>query len=635
MNKKLFYLILVLLIVSSCMAFSRITGNDFINCDDDQYITDNYHIQAGIHPESIKWAFTTTHFSYWHPLAWLSHIMDWSLFGANASYHHLVSLLLHIGAIIFLFLFLNKTTKNVWAAAFAAAFFALHPLRVESVAWAAERKDVLSMFFGMACLYVYSFYAENLKKSGYFLCLALFTLALMSKQTMVTLPFILMLLDYWPLNRWQKTIKRNDAKFNSAKRLIWEKIPFILLTIVASIIIFWAQNKGGRLTSIQELPIVTRIFNAIVSYATYLVKMFWPFNLAVFYPYKMSLPLWEVALALIILACMTIAALQYLRKLPFLFVGWFWYMGAMIPLIGLVQAGAQAMADRHTYLPSIGIAIIISWGSTSLIKNKTIQKIFLSPAGVAVLIFLSVLTWHQCSFWKNSSSLFYHALRVTENNYLAHGNLARALLDEGKNGEAIHHFQEVIRIKPNSAIPYNMLGDAYTKIGQYESAVKNYNHAISLDPAYANAYNNRGTAYSGLNETKQALEDLSKAIQLKRDYTEAYYNRGVVYILAEQYQNALQDLSETIRLNPVYIPAYFNRGMTYARTGHYQLAIKDYEKIIRLKPDYADAYNNRAAVYLTLGNNELGCRDARKACELGVCKILEIAESHGHCRHSM
>ncbi len=635
MNKKLFYLILVLLIVSSCITFGRIVGNDFINCDDDQYITENYHIQSGINPESIKWAFTTTHFSYWHPLTWLSHITDWSLFGANASYHHLVSLFLHIGAVILLFLFLNKTTKNVWAAAFAAAFFALHPLRVESVAWAAERKDVLSMFFGMACLYVYSLYAENLKKSGYFLCLALFTLALMSKQTMVTLPFILMLLDYWPLERWQKTIKRNDAKFNSAKRLICEKIPFILLTIVASIIIFLAQNKGGRLTSIQELPIVTRIFNAIVSYATYLVKIFWPFNLAVFYPYETSLALWKVLIALVILTLITIVVLYSLRKAPFLFVGWFWYMGAMMPLIGLIQAGAQARADRHTYLPFIGIAMMVSWGIPLLTKSENLRKKILFPAAIFFLICLSILTWHQCGFWKNSSGLFYHTLSVTQNNDLAHSNLARTLLDEGKNEKAIHHFQEAIRIKPNSAIPYNMIGDAYTKTGRYELAIKNYNHAISLDPLYANAYNNRGTAYSGLNEIKQALEDLSKAIHLKRDYTEAYYNRGVVYILAEQYQNALQDLSETIRLNPVYIPAYFNRGMTYAKTGQYQLAIKDYEKIIRLKPDYADAYNNRAAVYLTLGNNELGCRDARKACELGICKILEIAESHGNCRHSM
>ncbi len=631
MNKKFFYLILVLLIVFTCTAFSRITGNDFINCDDDQYITENYHIQSGINPESIKWAFTTTHFSYWHPVTWLSHMLDWNLFGAQASGHHLVSLLLHIGAVIFLFLFLNKTTRSFWPSAFAAAFFALHPLRVESVAWAAERKDVLSMFFGMSCLYAYAFYADNFKKSVYLLCLALFSLALMTKQTMVTLPFIMLLLDYWPLQRWQPILTKNETRVDVAKRLIWEKIPFILLTIVASIIIFWAQNKGGRLASIEEVSIATRILNAIVSYVTYLVNIFWPFNLSVFYPYEMSLPLWQVVIALVLLTFITFAALHYLRKLPFLSVGWFWYLGAMIPLIGLIQAGAQAMADRHTYLPSIGIAIMISWGISSMIKNKNIQKIFLFPAGIAILIFLSVLTWRQCGYWKNSITLFSHTLRVTENNYLAHSNLARALLDEGKNDEAIHHFQEAIHIQSNSAIPYNMIGDAYTKLGRYQLAIKNYNQAISLDPAYANAYNNRGTAYSGLNEREQAIEDHSRAIHLKHDYTEAYYNRGVVYVLSEQYQNAIQDFNETIRLNPHFIPAYFNRGMAYSKTGQYQLAIADYEKIIRLKPDYADAYNNRAAVYLNLGNHELGCRDARKACELGICKVLEIAKSNADC----
>ena len=528
MSKKK-YFIVIFLIVASFIAYGRILNNGFINCDDDQYITANNNIQSGINPESIKWAFTTTHFSYWHPLTWLSHMLDWSLFGANASGHHIVSLLLHIGSAIFLFLFLNKTTNNIWSAAFATAFFALHPLRVESVAWAAERKDVLSMFCGMACLYSYAFYAEKTKISRYFLCLLLFALALMSKQIMVTLPFILMLLDYWPLKRWQKAINEPGNGFNSKRGLVWEKIPFICLTIAASILIFWAQNKGGLIASMKELSLILRVTNAIVSYATYLGKIFCPINLAVFYPYEYSLPLWKVLISGIILIVVTAAVLYYVRKLPFLFVGWFWYMGTMIPLIGLIQTGAQAMADRHTYLPSIGIAIMLAWGISFFIKNENIRKKILFLSAIAFLIIMSVLTWQQCGYWKNSDTIFIHALQVTENNYLAHSNYATALLAEGKNDEAIDHLKKVILIIPNSAIPYDNLGIAYSKLGQYQRAIG--------------------------------------------DYTEA----------------------------------------------------------IRLKPDYAEAYNNRGAVYLNQGDTRLGCLDARKACELGSCKILEIAESNGDC----
>ncbi len=288
MKKKYTYLIVIFLIVASCAAFGRIAGNDFINYDDNIYITENNHIKSGINSESIKWAFTAVVVSNWHPLTLLSHMLDWNLFGANASGHHLVSLLLHIGAVIFLFLFLNKTTNNIWPSAFAAAFFALHPLRVESVAWAAERKDVLSMFFGMASIYAYAFYAENSKLSKYFLCLILFALALMSKPMMVTLPFVLMLLDYWPLKRWQKALAAPvESRFKLAGKLIWEKIPFIFLTIVFSIVTFWAQNKGGAVVPMEYLPFLKRIANAIVSYVAYLEKIFWPVNLAVFYPYEL------------------------------------------------------------------------------------------------------------------------------------------------------------------------------------------------------------------------------------------------------------------------------------------------------------------------------------------------------------
>lgn len=308
-------------------------------------------------------------------------MLDWDLFGANASGHHLVSLFLHICTVIFLFLFLNKTTKNVYAASFASAFFALHPLRVESVAWAAERKDVLSMFFGMACIYTYSFYSDSNQLCRYVLCLILFIFSLMSKPLLVTLPFALMLLDYWPLQRWQKTMTSPGNGLKSIGSLVLEKVPFILLSAIFSIVIFQTQNKVGAMSSVEALSLPDRAANAIISYAAYLGKIFWPIRLAVFYPYEFSLPLWNIIFSSIVLCMMTVAAIYYIRKLPSLFVGWFWYLGTLVPLIGLVQVGQQAIADRHIYLPSIGIAILLAWVIPSLIKKDALHKNIFTPGG--------------------------------------------------------------------------------------------------------------------------------------------------------------------------------------------------------------------------------------------------------------
>ena len=480
MDKKYTYFILIFFIFSSYITYSQIIGNDFINFDDNEYIVENYSIQSGFNKGSIKWAFTSVVQGNWHPLTWLSHMMDWNLFGANASGHHLVSLLLHIGAVIFLFLFLNKTTNNPWPAVFASALFALHPLRVESVAWAAERKDVLSMFFGMACLYAYAFYAQKNKILRYLLCLILFVLSLMSKPMLVTLPFIMMLLDYWPLQRWQKAIDEQRKRLSSVRCIIWEKVPFLLLTIASSIITFWVQNKAGAISSGEKLAFIMRGTNAIVSYVAYLGKTFWPTNLAVFYPYEYSLPLWKVLISGIILILITLAVLYYIRKLPFLFVGWFWYLGTLIPVIGLVQIGNQAIADRYTYLPSIGIAVMLAWGILTLIKSEEIRKKYLLPAGIVVLFILSVLTWHQCSYWKNSIELFGHALQITK----------------------------------DSAIVYNNRGNAYLKLGQYQRAIEDYNNTITLQSDYVLAYINRGIAYLLQGNKKLGCPDAQKACTL-------------------------------------------------------------------------------------------------------------------------
>ena len=597
MKKKYTYLIVIFLISASCSAYGQILGNGFINFDDTTYITENNYIKSGINPESIKWAFSAVVCNNWHPLTLISHILDWSLFGANASGHHLINLLLHIGSVLFLFFFFEKATKNLWSSAFVAAFFALHPLRVESVAWAAERKDVLSMFFGLASMYAYACYIESSKLPKYFLCLILFALSLMAKPMLVTLPFVLLLLDYWPLERWQKAspqvivpvlVNKKAGKGKNKQRtadsikerkistpltgrspimgtLLWEKAPFIFLTIVSSIATFWAQNKSGAVMAIEQMSFPLRFANAIISCISYLEKTFRPVDLAVFYPHEHSFPLWQILLSCFILIVITSFVIYAVRKLPFLFVGWFWYLGTLIPVIGLVQVGGQAMADRYTYLPSIGIAIMLAWGMPHLFQREDMRKKILFPAGIATLAILGVLTWQQCGYWKNSIVLFGHALEVTKGNYLA----------------------------------YNNRGIAYAELGQFQSAIEDYNHSLQVakDNNYI-AHNNRGIAYAELG----------------------------------QFQSAIEDYNETIRLEPGDPEGYYNRGNAYTKLGQYQLAIEDYNKAIELKPDVGFIYNNRGLAYLFQGNNELGCPDAQKACVLGNCRLLEMAKDKGACR---
>ena len=370
MNRKYTYFVIIFLMITSLIVFGRIAHNGFIHYDDNLYITDNLYVQSGFDFQNIKWAFTAIVVSNWHPLTLLSHMLDWSLFGNNAGGHHLVSLLLHIGSVILLFLFLYKTTHHLWPSAFAAAFFALHPLRVESVAWAAERKDVLSMFFAMTALYAYAFYAENRRLSKYLLCLFLFALALMSKPMMVTFPFVLLLLDYWPLHRLQIPLSSTEKSFKTIGYLLAEKIPFFILAGAVSAIAFWAQHKIGAMVNMDSIPLTERLSNAAVSYGNYLWKMFWPANLAVFYPFEHSLPVWKLFTSTVMILIITAFVFYFMKKLPFLFTGWFLYLGTLIPVIGLVQVGDQAMADRYTYLPSIGISIMLAWSCFNFIKTE-------------------------------------------------------------------------------------------------------------------------------------------------------------------------------------------------------------------------------------------------------------------------
>ncbi len=625
MNKNYKYLIIVLLIVFTFLAFSRILSNDFINFDDPAYITENYNTKSGLNIHTAKWSFSAVVASNWHPLTLLSHALDWSLFGAWAGGHHLVSLLFHIGAVLFLFLFLSKTTQTLWPAAFVAAFFALHPLRVESVAWASERKDVLSMFFGMAALYTYAFYVEDKKISKYIICFLMFALSLLSKPMLVTLPFILLLLDYWPLQRWQNNLYKQQSKQQSPsaqllkkkkvkkktvaaeqkntavptqsnqqaiKSLLLEKIPFFFLTIISSVVTLWAQNHGGAVASLDKLLFSDRIANALVSYVSYLGKIFWPSNLAVFYPYQTFLPMWQVFSASLFLIIVTAAVLVFVKKAPFLTVGWLWYLGTLVPVIGLVQVGKQAMADRYTYFPSIGIIIMLVFGLIYIFPKEKTRKLALTPIAVFIIVVLMFLTWQQSGYWKDSITVFRHALKVTKDNYLAHSNLGIALSTAGKSKEAYFHYRAAVEINPVHGTSLVNLGAALADEEKNEEAKTIYLRAIKVNPANAHAYINLGTLLAKTEKNQEAITCYLKAIEIDPNNADAYYNLANLLVKQGKMTEAENNYLATIKINPEHDKAHYNLAELLIQKGLIHQAIKHFRESARLNPSSFKSLNN-------------------------------------------
>jgi Flp pilus assembly protein TadD len=588
MDKKYTYLIIFILVITSLIAYGRIMGNGFVNFDDEIYITKNQHVQAGFNPQTIKWAFTSVISSNWHPLTLLSHVLDWQLFGAFASGHHLINLFLHIGSVLLLFSFLNNASKTMWPSALVAALFALHPLRVESIAWAAERKDVLSTFFGMATLYAYVLYTEKHQFSKYILCILLFALSLLAKPMLVTLPFVLLLIDYWPLGRWQivsvplnvavpvnivisgkKKSKHRKIDSSAEKKittpvstpkdsnyligqLFWEKVPFILLAIASSIVTIWAQNKGGAIATLQRVQFTDRLTNMIISYIAYLCKIIWPVDLAVFYPYEYSAPGWQIIACLFLLVIISAVSIFFIKKAAFLFVGWLWYLGTLVPVIGFIQVGRQSMADRYTYFPSIGIAIILVWGIFHLLPKGKIRKIILLPASAIILSVLSILTWQQCGYWKNSTSLFSHTLQVTKNNYLAHTNLGVALAGDGKTEEAIGHYRAALQIKPDDDDTHYNLANALKKQGAIDEAIAHYREAVKLNPNYSKAQNNLGVYLDAQGMHEEAIVHYRQALQIEPGNPGFHFNLGVALGRKGDLKKAIECFRTAVYLNPNY-----------------------------------------------------------------------------------
>jgi tetratricopeptide (TPR) repeat protein len=600
-------LVSLLLAVIPFIIYFQVTQSEFITLDDNLYIAENKTVQDGLTAKGIAWAFTTGHAGFWIPLTWLSNMVVVHFFGLDPGWHHLANLLLHLANTILLFLVLSRMTRAFWPSAFVAALFALHPLHVESVAWVTERKDVLSTFFWMLTMGLYLGYVDRPCFKRYTAVLLCFALGLMSKPMLVTLPFVLLLLDYWPLSRLERkepdlalkpsAYKKKEKGASAGPKtpvmpaaghwsvigpLLLEKTPFFILAILSSIATYWTQRDSGAMNFFETLSLNVRFANALISYFLYIVKMVWPMDLAVLYPHPGSWPTWQVLVSGVLFIFFTLLAFRVRKTHPYGMVGWFWYAGTLVPVIGIIQVGPQSLADRFTYVPLIGLYIIIAWGLPEIIKTWSYRKQTLIALSALSLFGLSLLTWRQVGYWRNSLSLYNHTLSITKSNFLIQTNRGRAYFDLGMINEAMSDFNKAIEGNPRFALAYNNRGSVYGHLGDFQQAIKDFDKAIELDPGYASAYTNRGFAYSRIGNFDQALKDYDKATGLNPQSIAAYHNRGITHNQLGDFQRAIRDFNKAIELDPKFRASYYNRGLSYGRLGNHEQAIRDISVAARL-----------------------------------------------------
>ena len=542
------------LVLAVLVVYWPLMNHDFINLDDNVYVTENPNVRSGFTKSGFIWAFTKPHSANWHPLTWLSHMLDCQLFGLNPGMHHLTNLLFHIANSLLLFAVFMRMTRALWQSAFVAVLFALHPLHVESVAWIAERKDVLSTFFWILTMWAYVRYAEQPRVNRYLAVVIFFVLGLMSKAMLVTLPFVLLLMDYWPLGRLQLGRRENKGKSGfhrlSFFHLVWEKAPLFVLAAISCVLTFIVQEQGGGVASSDEFPLQTRISNALVSYAVYMGKMIWPSDLAVFYPHPGIVPRWEVIAAGLLVASLSILCIRAVRTRPYLAVGWLWYLGTLVPVIGLVQVGNQAMADRYTYIPLIGLFIMFAWGVPDLLSKWRHRQALIVICTALILSAIMVCTWMQIRHWKDGISLFKHALNVTVNNHLAHNNLGLLLLNQGRANEAIMHYLKAIKIKPRWALAHYNMGVAKAGQRKFKEAIEYYSEAIKLNPSSPTAHNNLANVLLAQKRFDAAIAHYQEALRINPDYGNAHSNLGIAFAAKGDLKEAISHFREALRAKP-------------------------------------------------------------------------------------
>ena len=592
------------------VAFFNAIPNDFINYDDPLYVTENVQVRQGLTWEGIAWAFCGTAAGNWQPLTLLSHMLDVQCYGLKPWGHHLTSVLLHVINTLLVFLVLKRMTGAAGRSFFVAALFGLHPVHVESVAWVAERKDVLSTLFWLLTLWAYVCYTQNVTRSRwpmagteeitsasnpshvtrrqslfYGLALLFFSLGLMAKPMLVTMPCILMLLDYWPLKRWEG---------KGAWFLIVEKTPFFLLSAAASLVTFLTQKAVNTLAPLTALPLSARVENAFVAYGRYLGKLFCPVNLSVHYPYPDKWPWLTVILAFTLFAAISFFAVSLRRQQPYLLVGWLWFVGTLVPVIGLVQVGEQSMADRYTYVPLVGMFIFLTWGMDALTQHWQRQTLILSVFGSAAIIACAVLTHKQVAWWKNSETLFRHAALVTGDNYKAHALLADALSREKRFPEAAGQLQEAIRLAPNIPDLHYHLGTTFEDGGRMDEAITQYQETLKLNPNLIDAHNRLGMALGHKGLPDEAIRQFQEALCLAPRANDIHYNLGNALARTGRLPEAAIQLQEALKLKPDDASARNNLGVVLFREKRINEAIQQLQEALKLQPDYSEARKNLA-----------------------------------------
>jgi tetratricopeptide (TPR) repeat protein len=527
------------LLALTLMVYFQVHDFEFVNFDDRETIIGNTHIRDGLTLAGLGWAFTTSYAANWFPITWISHMLDFQLFGPDSGWHHLTNVVIHAASVLLLFALLRRMTEKLPESAFVSFVFALHPLHVESVAWVSERKDVLSAFFWFLTTWLYLDYVDRPNVRRYLLALGAFCLGLMSKQMLVTLPFALLLLDYWPLKR----------PFIS--RLVIEKVPYLILSAAASLIAFKVQHQAGAVLSVDYVPLATRAANAVISYVAYLAQFFWPSRLAVFYPYPPNFPTWKIAACSLILT--VISALAMRR--PYLTVGWLWYLGTLVPVIGLVQVGEQAHADRYTYIPMIGISIMLAWGAAEIMDRLLKARFTLSVVSAAFSLAWLAFTWTQVQYWRNSVTLFEHAILSTENNFIAHLNLGVVLAEQGHTQDALRHLYASVEEKPDHNDGHDTLGAVLGQMGRAQEAAEQFQTAIRIQPNDSEAHCNLGNVLLAQAKFSDAASEFRTAVRIFPDFSTAHFGLGAALLNLGQTDDAIAQFREALRIDPAMAPA--------------------------------------------------------------------------------
>jgi Flp pilus assembly protein TadD len=595
--------VVVLLTLTTLLVYLPLTRSDFVTFDDMTYVVDNPHVRNGLTLKGVAWAMTACAASNWHPVTWISHMGDVTLFGISPGFHHGTNIVLHIASVVALFLLLTRITGETAPSAVVASLFAIHPLHVESVAWVAERKDVLSTLFGIASIAAYCRYATTNSGVLYAAAVSLFALSLMSKPMLVTLPCLLVLLDYWPLRRL--TFFTQGV---AVRQVVIEKLPFLALSAASSAITLLAQHRGGAVVSTDAVPIMQRLANATVAYVAYIAKAFYPVNLAIFYPHPSVVPAGIAICCAAAIGGVTAVVLRNRRRMPEVAVGWLWYLGTLVPVIGIVQVGSQSMADRYMYFPLIGLSIVVVWWAWDAAQRAPRGKFaFVAAATICVAILVPVAR-RQVSYWKDSETLFTHAMSVTGDNSKMLYCRGIDSANRGKWARAETDFTNAITLAPSYAKAYLQRGVVYHNVGNQDGAIADFTTALTLNPDDAEAYNNRGNVLSARGDHQRAITDLQRACELNPSGL-FYNNLGSAYANSKDHESAVRCFTTACGLSPRWTVCLVNRGQSHAAMKRYSEAIADFTSAIALAPNLSTAWLERAAVFDTLGDRANVCRE--------------------------